>query len=149
VNPFALKTLDAYSYPAQGYRSKSWDEFAGHNAPVMDFVFTVCDQAAGEACPYWPGQPITAHWGIEDPAAVEGSDIDKERASTRRLAARAVILRDAERVPRGCGAEAQLPRRDRRAAKRVPGARGVVVRNAPVERDASPGGDFVAEHEGG
>jgi arsenate reductase len=80
VNPFALKTLDAYSYPAQGYRSKSWDEFAGHNAPVMDFVFTVCDQAAGEACPYWPGQPITAHWGIKDPAAVEGSDIDKERA---------------------------------------------------------------------
>ena len=80
VNPFALKTLDAYSYPALGYRSKSWDEFAGPDAPVMDFVFTVCDQAAGEACPHWPGQPITAHWGIEDPAAVEGTDVEKERA---------------------------------------------------------------------
>ena len=80
VNPFALKTLEAYSYPALGYHSKSWDEFAGPDAPVMDFVFTVCDQAAGEACPHWPGQPITAHWGIEDPAAVEGTDVEKERA---------------------------------------------------------------------
>lgn len=80
VNPFALKTLAAYGYPADGYRSKSWDEFAGPGAPKMDFVFTVCDSAAGEACPVWPGQPMTAHWGIEDPAAVEGTDIDKERA---------------------------------------------------------------------
>ncbi len=80
VNPFALKTLDAYGYPSQGYRSKSWDEFAGPGAPVMDFVFTVCDSAAGEACPLWPGQPVTAHWGIEDPAAVEGSVVEKERA---------------------------------------------------------------------
>ncbi len=80
VNPFALKTLAAYGYPADGYRSKSWDEFAGAGAPEMDFVFTVCDSAAGEACPIWPGQPMTAHWGIEDPAAVEGSDIEKERA---------------------------------------------------------------------
>ena len=77
--PFALRTLEAYNYPAHGYRSKSWDEFAGPDAPVMDVVFTVCDQAAGEACPYWPGQPITAYCGIEDPAA-EGSDIEKERA---------------------------------------------------------------------
>ena len=80
VNPFALKTLAAYGYPAEGYRSKSWDEFAAPGAPRMDFVFTVCDSAAGEACPIWPGHPMTAHWGIEDPAAVEGGDIDKERA---------------------------------------------------------------------
>ena len=80
INPFALKVLEVYGYPPAGYRSKSWDEFAAPGAPVMDFVFTVCDSAAGEACPIWPGQPMTAHWGIEDPAAVEGSDIEKERA---------------------------------------------------------------------
>src|ERR1700735_470667 len=80
VNPFALKVLSAYGYPTDGFRSKSWDEFAGADAPEMDFVFTVCDSAAGETCPFWPGQPMTAHWGIEDPAAVEGSAIEKERA---------------------------------------------------------------------
>ena len=80
VNPIALKTLAAYGYPSDGYRSKSWDDFAVPGAPQMDFVFTVCDSTAGEACPVWPGRPMTAHWGIEDPAAVEGSDIDKERA---------------------------------------------------------------------
>jgi arsenate reductase len=80
VNPFALKVLGAYGYPVEGYRSKSWDEFAAPGAPVMDFVFTVCDSAAGEACPFWPGQPMTAHWGIADPAAVEGTDIEKEAA---------------------------------------------------------------------
>ena len=80
VNPFALRVLRAFDYPADGFRSKSWDEFATPNAPKMDFVFTVCDDAAGEACPVWPGHPMTAHWGIEDPAAVEGSDIEKERA---------------------------------------------------------------------
>ena len=80
VNSFALKTLEAYGFPTEGLRSKSWDEFATADAPGMDFVFTVCDNAAGEACPFWPGQPMTAHWGIEDPAAVEGTDIDKERA---------------------------------------------------------------------
>ena len=80
VNPFALKTLAAFGYPADGFRSKSWDEFASASAPQMDFVFTVCDSAAGEACPVWPGHPMTAHWGIEDPAAVEGTAIDKERA---------------------------------------------------------------------
>jgi arsenate reductase len=80
VNPFALKVLEAYGYPVEGYRSKSWEEFARPGAPVMDFVFTVCDSAAGEACPVWPGHPITAHWSVEDPAAVEGSDIEKERA---------------------------------------------------------------------
>lgn len=80
VNPFALKTLENYGYPADGYRSKNWDEFAAPDAPHMDFIFTVCDNAAGEACPAWPGKPVSAHWGIEDPAAVEGSDIDKQRA---------------------------------------------------------------------
>jgi ArsR family transcriptional regulator, arsenate/arsenite/antimonite-responsive transcriptional repressor / arsenate reductase (thioredoxin) len=80
VNPFALKVLQSYGYPVDGLASKSWDEFVQAGAPRMDFVLTVCDNAAGEACPLWPGQPITAHWGIEDPAAVEGSDIDKERA---------------------------------------------------------------------
>jgi arsenate reductase len=80
VNPFALEVLDSYGYPVDGLFSKSWDVFAKPGAPKMDFVMTVCDNAAGEACPLWPGQPILAHWGIEDPAAVEGSDIEKERA---------------------------------------------------------------------
>jgi arsenate reductase len=80
VNPFALKVLESLNYPTDGMRSKSWQEFAAPDAPVMDFVFTVCDSAAGESCPIWPGQPMTAHWGIEDPAFVEGSDIEKEAA---------------------------------------------------------------------
>ena len=80
VNPYAIKTLAAYGYPAGDFRSKSWDEYAVPGAPRMDFVFTVCDSAAGEVCPLWPGQPMTAHWGIEDPAAVQGTDINKQRA---------------------------------------------------------------------
>jgi len=80
VNPFALRVLESYSYPVDGLTSKSWEVYAGPNAPRMDFVLTVCDNAAGEACPLWTGQPVTAHWGIEDPAAVDGGDIDKERA---------------------------------------------------------------------
>ncbi len=80
VNPFALKVLEDDKYPTEGLRSKSWDEFAKPGSPVMDFVFTVCDTAAAETCPVWPGQPMTAHWGIEDPAAVEGTDIQKEAA---------------------------------------------------------------------
>jgi len=80
VHPLALKVLDALGYAADGMRSKSWSTFATAGAPQMDFVFTVCDSAAGETCPVWPGQPMTAHWGIEDPAAVEGSEIEKERA---------------------------------------------------------------------
>ena len=80
VNPFALKVLESYNCPTNDLRSKSWDEFAAPGAPAMDFVFTVCDTAAAETCPVWPGQPMTAHWGIEDPAAVEGTDIQKEAA---------------------------------------------------------------------
>lgn len=80
VNPWSLRVLESLGYPHEGFRSKSWDEFSGPHAPAMDFIFTVCDSAAGEACPVWLGYPTTAHWGIEDPAAVEGSDIEKERA---------------------------------------------------------------------
>ena len=80
VNPVALRVLASLDYPTDGLRSKSWQEFAAPDAPVMDFVFTVCDSAAGENCPVWPGQPMTAHWGIEDPAAVEGANIQKEAA---------------------------------------------------------------------
>ena len=72
VHPAALAQLAERGISTEGYRSKSWDEFAADGAPVLDFVFTVCDNAAGETCPIWPGQPMTAHWGIEDPAAVEG-----------------------------------------------------------------------------
>ena len=80
VNPLALKVLESFGISTEGFRSKPWDEFAQPGAPVMDFVFTVCDSAAGETCPVWPGQPITAHWGIEDPASVEGPEIQREAA---------------------------------------------------------------------
>lgn len=79
VNPFALKTLSALRIPTDGYRSKDWDEFAQPGAPELDFVFTVCDKAAGEVCPVWPGQPMTAHWGVADPAAYEGTDEQKAK----------------------------------------------------------------------
>jgi arsenate reductase len=77
VNPYAIALLEHLDYPTDGLRSKSWDEFSGPDAPQMDFVFTVCDNAAKETCPVWPGHPMTAHWGIPDPAAVEGSDAEK------------------------------------------------------------------------
>lgn len=77
VHPIAIELLRQMRLPTAGLRSKSWDEFAAPGAPPLDFVFTVCDNAAGEMCPVWPGQPITAHWGVPDPAAVEGSDTDK------------------------------------------------------------------------
>lgn len=80
VNPYSLRVLASMGYPHEGFRSKSWDEFSGPDAPVMDVIITVCDSAAGEACPLWLGHPATAHWGIEDPAAVEGSHVEKERA---------------------------------------------------------------------
>ena len=83
VNPAALDTLRLAGLPTEGFRSKSWDEFATSDAPVMDFVFTVCDDAAGEICPVWPGQPITAHWGIEDPAAFAGPEAQKRAVFLR------------------------------------------------------------------
>jgi arsenate reductase len=79
-HPLALKTLAANRIPTDGFRSKSWEEFARPDAPELHFVFTVCDQAAGEVCPVWPGQPMTAHWGMSDPAAVEGSEATREQA---------------------------------------------------------------------
>ena len=117
VNPFALRLLAQRGLPTLGLRSKSWDEFAGPNAPVMDFVFTVCDQAAGEVCPVWPGQPVTAHWGIPDPAAVTGSDatiavafVDALRMLERRVSLfvslpigaldRMALTREVERIGR-------------------------------------------------
>lgn len=80
VNPFALQALTKLGIEAEGFRSKNWDEFSQDGAPEMDFVFTVCDKAAGEVCPIWPGQPITAHWGVADPVAVEGDDERKQQA---------------------------------------------------------------------
>ena len=79
-NPHALEMIQSVGLPIDGLRSKDWDEFAKPGAPKMDFVFTVCDNAANEVCPVWPGQPMTAHWGLPDPAAVEGSDEQKRRA---------------------------------------------------------------------
>lgn len=80
VNPLALQTLAALHLPTDGFRSKNWGEFASPGMPIMDFVFTVCDSAAGEVCPVWPGQPMTAHWGVPDPAAVQGSEEIKLQA---------------------------------------------------------------------
>ncbi len=80
VHPLALKTLAAHHIPTDGFRSKGWEAFSGPGAPALQFVFTVCDQAAGEVCPVWPGQPMTAHWGLPDPAAVEGDEAVQERA---------------------------------------------------------------------
>jgi arsenate reductase len=80
VHPNASGLLRSLGLPTDGLRNKSWNEFARPDAPVMDFVFTVCDQAAGEVCPVWPGQPVTAHWGIPDPSAVQGSDVERMQA---------------------------------------------------------------------
>ncbi len=80
VHPMAAELLEKLRLPTDGLRSKSWDEFAAPGAPLMDFVFTVCDQAAGEVCPMWPGNPVTAHWGVPDPAAVGGPEPERRRA---------------------------------------------------------------------
>ena len=85
VNPFAIDVVRGLGYPVENLRSKSWDEFAVPGAPELDFVITVCDKAAGEVCPFWPGQPITAHWGFPDPAAVEGTDDEKRVAFAQTL----------------------------------------------------------------
>ena len=83
VNPFALELLAKHRIGTTDFQSKSWDEFARPGAPEIDMIFTVCDNAAGETCPVWPGKPVTAHWGIADPAAVTGSDDDKRKAFQR------------------------------------------------------------------
>ncbi|MDH3314248.1 MAG: arsenate reductase ArsC [Gammaproteobacteria bacterium] len=80
INPHAIELLERLDYPTDGLRSKSWDEFSGPDSPQLDFVFTVCDSAGKETCPVWPGHPMTAHWGIPDPAAVEGSEAEKRLA---------------------------------------------------------------------
>ena len=87
VHPYALDLLASLGFPSTGMHSKSWEVFAAAGAPNMDFVFTVCDSAAGEACPIWPGQPMTAHWGVPDPAAVEGSELEKRAAFREAFAA--------------------------------------------------------------
>jgi arsenate reductase (thioredoxin) len=95
VHPMAVELLQRMNLPAEGLRSKSWDEFAASGAPPIDLILTVCDNAAGEVCPIWPGKPITAHWGIADPAAVEGSDADKAfafRKALRELETRIKLL---------------------------------------------------------
>jgi arsenate reductase len=86
VNPFAVELLEKNRISTTNARSKAWDEFAGPDAPQMDFIITVCDQAAGEVCPIWPGRPITAHWGVEDPAAVQGDDAQKRAAFMKAFA---------------------------------------------------------------
>ena len=85
VNPFAIEQVRGLGYPVENLRSKSWDEFAVPGAPQLDFVITVCDKAAGEMCPLWPGQPVTAHWGFPDPAAAEGSDEEKRAVFAQTL----------------------------------------------------------------
>jgi arsenate reductase (thioredoxin) len=95
VHPMALDLLQRMNLPTQSLRSKSWDEFAAPGAPPIDLIFTVCDNAAGEVCPIWPGKPMTAHWGIEDPAAVEGGDVERAfafRQAFRELEARIKLL---------------------------------------------------------
>jgi protein-tyrosine-phosphatase len=91
INPLALELLERNHLPTASLRSKSWDEFAAPGAPQLDFIFTVCDNAAGEVCPIWPGQPMTAHWGVPDPAAVEGTEEDKRKAFAE--AARSLLNR--------------------------------------------------------
>ena len=95
VNPFAIETMEAAGLPTAGLRSKALDEFAKAGSPHMDFILTVCDNAAGEACPAWPGQPATAHWAVADPAAIEGSD-DSKREAFRSAAA--ILKRRIERL---------------------------------------------------
>jgi arsenate reductase len=80
INPYALELIKSHHLPHEHLRSKSWDEFAQPEAPELDFVFTVCDKAAGEVCPVWPGQPMTAHWGVEEPSAVDGAEEEKRKA---------------------------------------------------------------------
>lgn len=97
VNPYALELLRSLDYDVSGLRSKTWDEFSGEEAPEIDFICTVCDNAAGETCPLWPGHPVSAHWGLPDPAAVTGSDEEKRLAfanTVEELTRRIELFRD-------------------------------------------------------
>jgi len=105
VNPLAIELLQRNHMSTEGLRSKSWDEFATPDSPHLDFVFTVCDNAAGEVCPIWPGQPMTAHWGVEDPAAVEGSTEAMQRAFSQ-----VFMLLHRKRSPRGVLATSRVLR---------------------------------------
>lgn len=132
VHPLALDTLAGFNFPTEGLRSKAWDEFAAPDAPVMDFVFTVCDRAAGEACPVWPGQPMTAHWGIEDPAAVEGTAIEKERAFVQAAKYLRNRISTFVSLPVGSLDEVALHNRLRAIGAMAGASRGRVV---PLRRD--------------
>ena len=137
-NPNTIALLDGLGYDTSGFRSKSWDEFAKPGAPALDFVFTVCDNAAGEACPFWPGQPMTAHWGVPDPAAVAGTDAEPERpcrggpgASGRRDRPDAKPDRSArKRLRRGCDSPS------RREHARDTGTSGARARTDVPAREA-------------
>ena len=110
-HPLALAELRERGYDVTGLRSKSWDEFAEPGAPPLDFVFTVCDRAAGESCPVWPGQPITAHWGIDDPAAASGDEATRRRAFRRAYAELEARLRTFAGLPIEELDRSSLPRR--------------------------------------
>ena len=128
VNPTALALLRSLDLPTEGLRSKSWSEFSKSDAPVMDFVITVCDQAASEVCPIWPGQPITAHWGIPDPAAAEGSDAERMAAfrdAYRRLDGRIKLF-----------VSLPIEKLDRLALKREADKIGKMSASEPVEGEA-------------
>jgi protein-tyrosine-phosphatase len=127
INPMALALLRSLNLPTDGLRSKSWNEFAKPDAPVMDFVITVCDQAANEVCPVWPGQPITAHWGVPDPAAVDGSEAERGAAfkdAYRRLDARIKLF-----------VSLPLEKLDRLALRREADKIGKASMVAALERD--------------
>lgn len=146
VNPHALKELDALGYPSSGFTSKSWDVFAKQGAPEMDFIFTVCDSAAGEACPVWIGHPMTAHWGVEDPAAVVGSEVEVQRAfaqAARFLKNRITALHQpAAGLHRPNGAGTACPP-DRLAGRRFRQIRKGRMR-CPPSNDTSPYGSSSA-----
>jgi len=125
VNPHTLRLLQILGYDIGSVRSKSWSEFARPGAPALDFVFTVCDDAAGETCPVWPGQPMTAHWGVDDPARVEGTDEQKRKAFVRAFSELSTRINLFTSLP--------LHKLDRLALKKKLDDIGRVGRKAPVD----------------
>ncbi len=122
VHPLALELLRRTNLPAEGFRSKSWDEFATPGAPPIDFIFTVCDNAAGEVCPVWPGKPMSAHWGIADPAAADGTDAEKAFAflkALKELETRIKLFtKSADRFARPYDAASEAPRHRKKHGNR-------------------------------